>query len=586
MKKLTLALLILTSSLLAQTFNVSTTPEFRTALTSAASNGEDDTIILADGTYKTTDDGVGTFIFLDNEDYNLTVIGSSSENVILSGDHQNQIFHHQSTLNAPLNLEKLSFVDGNNTNGTGGGVKTTETIQIEDCNFSNNSSSSSGGGFYSTSTVDVLNSTFVNNRSLYQEGGGFYSSLTANVSNSSFLDNNSHYSGGGFYSGRSSKVIKSEFINNNAEMYYGGGFRSSNNPIIEDSIFKNNSAGGNGGSGFCNDNGYFGYGLTTVKNSVFQNNSGYSMYSRSENTTTLVYNSIFIANDIAINAYNITVYNVIFDNNNFSIKSGGENNNVLNSVFINGENNLDGLGNLKFSYINNSVSTGSFIKSNTIYDGFITGFIDETNNNYRLSDFSDLIDAGTTENGGNTFSATDLDGNARIVGGSIDIGPYEFSSTKPTMNSFTYSGIAKELSQLTFSVDYTLAEGRTLSDITYDYTNDGSWSALNTHTFDTAGTYTVNVKVTDSEGEFSTTSTTVTIAVLPFDDMTNEQKLIKAIDPVYYDDVITIIETKVADANTTGYINGASDGWTDATASCKDDPESCDIKSKVVVIPF
>ncbi len=47
--------------------HVSNTEEFRQALLDAAGNGRDDTIVLADGVYKTTDDGKGTFMFIDNE---------------------------------------------------------------------------------------------------------------------------------------------------------------------------------------------------------------------------------------------------------------------------------------------------------------------------------------------------------------------------------------------------------------------------------------------------------------------------------------------------------------------------------------
>jgi len=87
MNKILLLLTASTLTLFAHTFNVSTTPELRTALNTAATNGEDDTIILADGTYKTTDDGGGTFIYFSNEANNLTLKGSSSANVILSGDN-------------------------------------------------------------------------------------------------------------------------------------------------------------------------------------------------------------------------------------------------------------------------------------------------------------------------------------------------------------------------------------------------------------------------------------------------------------------------------------------------------------------
>ncbi|MEA1920741.1 MAG: hypothetical protein U9N52_12940, partial [Campylobacterota bacterium] len=161
MKKL-IILTVMMGSLFGATFNVSTTPELRQALLDAAQNGQDDTIVLADGTYKTTDDGQGTFIFLDNEDYNLTLKGSSAENVILSGESQHQIFNHNSTENAPLALEKLSFVDGNNTEGSGGGVYTDYSIEVTDCKFTNNSAGSIGGGFYSSysssATVTVTNS--------------------------------------------------------------------------------------------------------------------------------------------------------------------------------------------------------------------------------------------------------------------------------------------------------------------------------------------------------------------------------------------------------------------------------------------
>ena len=106
---------LLAISLNAEVFNISTTPELREALEVSATNGEDDTINIADGIYKTTDDGGGTFIYFSNEDNNLTLIGSSSENVILSGDNLHQILNHNSTEDAPMKVEKLSFIDGNNT---------------------------------------------------------------------------------------------------------------------------------------------------------------------------------------------------------------------------------------------------------------------------------------------------------------------------------------------------------------------------------------------------------------------------------------------------------------------------------------
>jgi len=82
MKKSLILLSIATSlTLFAQTFNVSDTEGLRAALSDASGNGEHDTIILADGIYATTDDGLGTFKYIDDEVYSLTLRGSSRDNV-------------------------------------------------------------------------------------------------------------------------------------------------------------------------------------------------------------------------------------------------------------------------------------------------------------------------------------------------------------------------------------------------------------------------------------------------------------------------------------------------------------------------
>lgn len=72
------------------THYVSDTPELRQALLDAAQNGLDDRIILADGIYKTTDDGEGTFTFSSTEDKYLSIEGMSNTNTILSGDNKDR----------------------------------------------------------------------------------------------------------------------------------------------------------------------------------------------------------------------------------------------------------------------------------------------------------------------------------------------------------------------------------------------------------------------------------------------------------------------------------------------------------------
>jgi len=813
MKKILLMPLLFTAILFSATFNVSTTPELRTALTNAAQNGEDDTILLSDGTYKTTDDGKGTFVFFDNEDYNLTLKGSSAENVILSGDNQHQILNHQTIGDsAPLRLEKLSFVDGNNSAenfpyNQGGGIYSDYTINAINCIFSNNRASLNGGGFYSLSSAIVTNSTFTRNYtmngggfytlsdttvknsifsnnkvtgpggtffspSIYGKGGGFYSSGNATVIDSTFIDNNatvednwetsSGASGAGFYS-LHSIVNNSTFTNNNARL--GGGFfsasaqvtnssfignstitrgsgflspkasvidsiflnnisgfwsseatvtnsiftnnnvgfYSSQNAIVTDTTFSDNSNGGfhaddanilnsvfirnsaeNGGGFYSNtasvtdctftDNnvsengggfysntasvtdstftnnralengggfysqsttvtdsiftrnissnggGFYSSGNSTVTNSTYTDNSasengggfrsnftvvtgsvltgnsannGGGLYGGSPTIVDSVFeknsvtnnggglyslnfssvtNSIYSENNAVTNggafySNDIVVTNILLSKNSSGIyiDSNKDQNIIANSIFINNnrsdvEGATTAIISLKNNYLDTSKITVTNFKSNNIFDGVNLGFVDAINGDYNLTESSDLIDAGITSISDLTLPETDLNGNVRISGNTIDIGPYEFSSTKPTISSFTYSGTAKELSELTFSVDYTLSENRTISEVSYDYTNDGSWITSDTYTFSTAGTYTVNAKIIDSEGEYSTTSITIEIAALTFDDMTEEQKLQTAIDPEYYDAIMAIIESQKESAHTSGYESGISDG--------------------------
>ena len=122
----------------AATFNVANTKEFRKALKKAAGNGQDDTIILNAGVYKTTDDGLGTFVFSDVEPYDLTVKakdGLTSKDVILDGKNADHVikFKNPQGITHEVTLERISII-----NGKSGGVDCDYNLTVTGSTISNN----------------------------------------------------------------------------------------------------------------------------------------------------------------------------------------------------------------------------------------------------------------------------------------------------------------------------------------------------------------------------------------------------------------------------------------------------------------
>ena len=569
MKRILLFVAFMALNLSAQTFNVSTTPELRTALLDAASNGEDDTIVLADGTYKTTDDSGGTFEFLDDESYSLTLQGSNRDKVILSGDKQDQILHHNTTTNASkLILENISFIDGNNEAGKGGAVSADADIEVKSCLFSSNIASDDGGGFYAGGSATVSDSVFKDNNST-ERGGGFSSSTATTVTNSTFTDNSAAYNGGGFYSGSSyhatTTVTNSTFTDNSAEN--GAGFYSDSyysTTTVTNSTFTDNSAENNGG-GFYSSYSYSSNTNTTitVTDSTFTSNSATNNGGGFYSDSSKLINSIITDNNASLGGglYSISsskITNSLIANNSDGIYiSFGEQNSIYNSIFSNNSgDDISGgsetIVSVKNNYIDTSKISISSLKVNNIFSDVTLGFHDADNGDYTLTGDSGLIDKGSASNSDFTYIKTadgsasgievftDMAGNQR-VNNIIDIGPYEYGATLLlTINSLTASADKQPSSSynnhpsfyydttITFNVDYTLDTNNSVDTVEYDYGDDSGYTTSNTHVYHSqygSSYYTVTVKVTDSTGAYSTKELKIHLQQLPFDEMTLEQKI-------------------------------------------------------------
>ncbi|MBW2484107.1 MAG: hypothetical protein JRF05_01965, partial [Deltaproteobacteria bacterium] len=146
---------IFCTHLQAATFNVSTTEELRQALLDAAINMQADTIVLADGTYATTDDGGGTFNFTADESYDLTIQGSSPDNVVLSGDNTDRVLEFDVNNSVQqIYLTNISIINGKSS-VDGGGIFSYEPLIIENCIISGNNANGNGGGFFNLDISDI-----------------------------------------------------------------------------------------------------------------------------------------------------------------------------------------------------------------------------------------------------------------------------------------------------------------------------------------------------------------------------------------------------------------------------------------------
>ena len=478
--------------LFSATFHVSSVQEFRQALEDAANNGEEiDTIILGKGIYKTTTDGLGTFVFDSKEESNLTIIGSGREQTILDGDESTQILNVQgySGIHFSLTLKKLSLLHGKPSLQNieekfkrGAGIYVNGTLFVDDCNISYNISSSIGGGIYTYYDVNINNSTLTHNFAQY--GGGVYSSHNISLTNSIISNNKAKHDGGGLKTpyiayvrhsvishneasrdgagikaGRV-KIEDSKLIYNSVEYGSGGGIKcSAGESSIKNSDISYNEAKGSGGGIQISS------GDVEVINSKFTHNTSYEGTGGAIAVSygnILSLNSLYFenrSNEGKRNAGSLAVYSgggyefyrMVLINNNFidnfpkQVYGHGK---FINNIFLNDGIMFDDKAYIYNNYIENNRINPSFenkrdlgeLKNNL--EPSIVGDIKLANDNLTLLPGSPAIDEGLNPDDKkfkNIFDSiyykivkylkTDYFGHPRIVNGHIDIGATEYRAS-------------------------------------------------------------------------------------------------------------------------------------------------------------
>lgn len=269
-----LCLLILPIQAQTETFNVTNEDELRVALSTAESNGEDDTINIAAGVYHTNGE---TFTFESDEDFSMTIEGDGAGLTILEGGGMSRVLKINANSHADIFVSISGFTIQNGfhisipddmSNSDGAGIYvTSQNVMIQDCQFINNNVSRGGlgGGLYASArSVLILSGNLFSQNSAAFSGGGIYvvaSEIT--MSDNEFIGNTAELGdGGGAYIYNQNFNIISASITNNifisnesgavSHMGSGGGLGISAccldiDYVITNNSFTLNTAGENGG---------------------------------------------------------------------------------------------------------------------------------------------------------------------------------------------------------------------------------------------------------------------------------------------------------------------------------------------------
>jgi len=498
----------------------------------------------------------------------------SPADTILDGNNSTRALSIVSTgADTPANVTIEALTLQNGAPWPGGGVRIDSEeglVSIKNCIIQNNE----GGGVYigSAGGVDIDHNEILNNSNTRAGGGvaislGIYNQSDISITNNIITGNSivqstlsGLYGGGIMASTFGSISIIGNIINNNiAGTRNGGGIAVwSREVVIENNTISGNSIGG----------GILAhplarpltYSILTVAHNLISNNAqGTGLNIAATTGSTEYYHDkvVIVNNVIANNASNHTTVGggvnlstrvaleAVITNNtiygNSSIGNGGgimlETRNDDLSLFINSniiiENSADGSGN--DIYIDNDEDGngvyGAVELLNNNFDQSSAGFFvaepvirinpDPSNLNDQnplfsgIDDFHLTVGSPCIDTGNNDapeLPLYDLDGEARIMDGIVDMGAYESLGTILPVAQFSVDAIE---GLIPFTANFA---DESLGDViswAWDFGDGGSSTEQNpSHIYNEAGLFTVSLTVTGENGSTVETKTDLIAAAL------------------------------------------------------------------------
>ena len=261
-------------------------------------------------------------------------------------------------------------ISGGNSNGSGAGIyNKSSSLTLNNVIFRWNNAYTLGGGMYNQGASPTLtNLTFQNNWA--NDGGGIYNgSSSPTLINVTFSGNLAIYGGGMENDNSSSPKLTNVLFSSNSASGYGGGMGDYNNsnPTLMNVTFSGNTAPASGGGGIDNAAGITGPSSPEIRNSIVWGDSDE------------------ITNDLTSSVTAIYC----------DVEGGGY-----------GAGNIDS-DPLFITAVPSAPSTGGDL---------------------HLQSTSPVIDTGYNGFTNPSLPATDLDGHARILGGTVDLGAYEYDT--------------------------------------------------------------------------------------------------------------------------------------------------------------
>ena len=264
----------------------------------AAVDGNDDTIILCDGTYTYGAD-FEAYEGTDLYDGEINLVAETAGDAILDGNENSQIIF---AYDVDLAITGVVFVDGQ-TSGNGGAIELISgDLEIFNAGFGDNYADDRGGAIYARyGDVNITDSDFTGNEADDYDGGAIAvrnanireAATSFTIQGSTFDENSAAEQGGAVFSDHNVllTIEDSTFTDNTAEIDDGGAVYAKDDATIGFSVFlRNESANDDGGAIYFDEK-------ADINDSRFVDNfaaeEGGAVYAE---TSTFVDDTVFLRN--------------------------------------------------------------------------------------------------------------------------------------------------------------------------------------------------------------------------------------------------------------------------------------------------